>query len=104
MPPQNRAPDKNLTRKNVALLIALAVDGMQWVLLPLVIGGAASPINDAMDVVVGAVMIWLVGWHWMFLPSFIAKLLPVVDMAPTWTLAVWLATRGSKPSEARIEP
>jgi len=36
---------------------------------------------------------WLVGFHWAFLPTFIAELLPFVDLVPSWTLAVWLATR-----------
>ena len=40
-----------------------------------------------------AVLTWLVGWHFSFLPSFAVKVLPVVDLAPTWTIAVFLATR-----------
>ena len=30
----------------------------------------------------------LLGWHWEFLPSFAAKLVPGVDLVPLWTLAV----------------
>ena len=98
MPAQNLEPDKHLApgRVRAARVIALAVDTVQWVLLPLVMGGAASPINDALDVFVAAMMIWLIGWHWTFLPTFIAELVPFVDLVPTWSLAVWLATRGPR--------
>jgi hypothetical protein len=43
---------------------------------------------------VAAVLVALVGWHWAFLPSFVAELVPGLDLVPTWTVAVWLATRG----------
>jgi hypothetical protein len=31
---------------------------------------------------------YLLGWHWEFLPSFAAKLVPGVDLVPLLTLAV----------------
>jgi hypothetical protein len=40
-------------------------------------------------------MVALVGWHWAFLPAFALELVPAVDLAPTWTLAVFIATRNS---------
>jgi len=41
-----------------------------------------------------AVLVSLVGFHWAFLPSFVTKMLPFVDLAPTWTMALIIATRG----------
>ena len=41
---------------------------------------------------------WLVGWHYAFLPSFIVKVVPMFDLAPTWTIAIFFATRGKKVS------
>jgi hypothetical protein len=76
--------------------VAIAADAVQWVLLPLFFAGAASPWDSALDVVVAIVMIRLLGWHWAFLPTFVVELLPVVDLVPTWTLAVWIATRGRR--------
>ena len=46
------------------------------------------------DLVTMVIMVSLVGFHWAFLPSFVNKLLPVADLAPTWTLALFVATRG----------
>jgi hypothetical protein len=76
-----------------ARIIAIVADLLQLVFLPLFAEGVASPINDALDVVVGAIMIWLLGWHMAFLPAFLVEILPFGDLAPSWILAVFLVTR-----------
>lgn len=78
----------------MALAVAMTADVIQWVLGPLLIWGAASPIDDLLDVVVAFVLIRLIGFHWVLMPAFVAKIVPFVDLVPTWTAAVWLATRG----------
>jgi hypothetical protein len=80
-------------RLRTALLIAIVADVVQWLALPLFVAGAISPWNDVLDVGIAFVMIRLLGWHWSFVPTFAAKLIPIVDLAPTWTLAVLLASR-----------
>ena len=75
--------------------MAIGADAVQWVLWPLMAAGAASPVNDVLDVAVGAILIRLLGWHWAFLPAFLAELVPGVDLVPTWTAAVFLATRSA---------
>lgn len=80
-------------RRRLALVIAIGVDLIQWLAIPLFILGGASPWNDAIDVIVAIVMIRLVGFHWAFLPAFAAELIPGVDLVPSWTAAVWFATR-----------
>jgi hypothetical protein len=52
------------------------------------------PVNQIVDLATAAVMTWLVGWHWAFLPTFLVEAVPIVDVIPTWTLAVLIATRG----------
>lgn len=76
-----------------ARLLAFAADSLQWVMLPLFGVGFLSPAQDVLDVFIAAAMIALVGWHWAFLPSFIAEVIPGVGLVPTWTLAVLFATR-----------
>ncbi len=76
-----------------ARIIALVADAVQVGLLPLFAGGAPEGFDAVLDVAVGAAMIALLGWHWAFLPAFLAELVPVVDLAPTWTIAVLIATR-----------
>ncbi len=91
----NRVEDITISgRVRTARLLAIAADVVQIALAPLFVGGGASPVNDALDVAMAAAMTWLVGWHWAFLPSFVAELVPGLDLVPTWTAAVFFATRG----------
>ncbi|MFZ3212799.1 MAG: hypothetical protein WA188_14945 [Terriglobales bacterium] len=57
---------------------------------------AFSPADDILDFGVAAVLVHLLGWHWEFLPSFFAKLVPGVDLVPFWTMAVANVYRKSK--------
>ena len=92
-----------------ARVIAVVADAVQLGLMPLFAGGATAGFDAVLDVAVGAAMVALVGWHWAFLPAFAVELLPIVDLAPTWTIAVFLVTRrrgpgGSSPPSVSIEP
>jgi hypothetical protein len=51
-----------------------------------------------------AAMFFLLGWHWEFLPSFAAKLIPGVDLVPLWTLAVANVYRKAKRAVAVTGP
>lgn len=84
----------NAGRVRAARLVAIAADVVQLAVFPLFAPGIASPVNDALDLAVAGVLTWLVGWHWSFLPSFVAELVPGLDLIPTWTAAVLFATRG----------
>jgi hypothetical protein len=75
-------------RLRAALVLAIIADALQIVVFPIFIEGGASPADDVLDLGIGAVMIYLLGWQWEFLPSFVAKLVPGVDLVPFWTLAV----------------
>ena len=71
-----------------ALILAMAADALQIFVLPLFAGGAFSPADDVLDVVVAVVLVELLGWHWEFLPAFAAELVPGVDLVPFWSFAV----------------
>jgi len=79
-----------------AMLLAIAADVLQIAVFPAFVEGALSPVDDVLDLAVGVVMIRLLGWHWEFLPSFFAKLVPGVDLVPFWTLAVASVWRKAK--------
>lgn len=78
------------------MVIAIMADALQIVVFPLFVQGALSPADDILDVGVGALLVQLLGWHWEFLPSFLAKLVPGVDLVPFWTMAVANVYRKSK--------
>lgn len=71
-----------------AWIVAAVADVVQLVAFPFFGPGAFSPINDALDVVVSIVLVKLLGWHLVLLPALAAELVPLVDLAPTWTLSV----------------
>lgn len=79
-----------------AMLVAIAADALQLAIIPLFVEGGLSPADDLLDLGVGAAMIHLLGWHWEFLPSFFAKLVPGVDLVPFWTMAVASVWRKAK--------
>ena len=78
------------------MILAIIADALQIVLFPVFVEGALSPADDVLDFGIGALMVNLLGWHWEFLPSFIAKLVPGVDLVPLWTIAVANVYRKSK--------
>jgi hypothetical protein len=78
------------------MVLAILADALQLVFLPLFVEGAESPADDVLDLGVGAALVGLLGWHWEFLPSVIAKLVPGVDLVPFWTIAVANVYRRSK--------
>jgi hypothetical protein len=86
-----------------AMALAIVADAVQIVLLPMFAEGALSPADDILDFGVGAIMVNLLGWHWEFLPSFFAKLVPGVDLIPLWTIAVANVYRKAKKIAASAE-
>jgi len=78
------------------MIVAIIADALQLAVFPMFVEGALSPADDVLDFGVGALMVHLLGWHWEFLPSFFAKLVPGVDLVPFWTLAVANVYRKTK--------
>jgi hypothetical protein len=75
-------------RFQAAWILAIVADALQIIVFPLFSEGALSPADDVLDLAVAAVLVRLLGWHWEFLPAFLAELVPGVDLVPFWTLAV----------------
>jgi len=90
-------------RFRTAMILAIVADALQIIVFPAFVEGAISPADDILDLGIGAAMINLLGWHWEFLPSFLAKLVPGVDLVPFWTLAVANVYRKSKRMAATTE-
>jgi hypothetical protein len=76
-----------------AYAVAMGADFVEICGSPIFGEGFASPFNDFLDVVVCFVLSAMIGFHIAFLPSFLIKMIPVVEIAPTWTLAMLIATR-----------
>jgi hypothetical protein len=77
----------------IAFVIAICADLLEIGLFPFFFEGLISPLSDIVDVVVCGLLTWLIGFHVAFIPSFLVKLIPEAVLAPTWTIAVLIATR-----------
>ena len=91
------------SRFRAAMVLAIIADALQIAVFPLFVEGAESPADDILDFGIGAVLVYLLGWHWEFLPSFLGKLVPGVDLVPFWTMAVANVYRKSKNTPVTIE-
>jgi hypothetical protein len=79
-----------------AWIAAIAADALQWGLLPMLGWGGLNPFNTGLDLLVAFLMLRWMGWHLAFLPAFITELVPVANVVPSWTLAMWVVTRMRK--------
>jgi len=76
-----RAPRLTRWRIILALAIAVAADGLQFLLGPIGWTGA----DQAIDVAAMGLVSWAIGFHWLLLPTFVMELVPVLEDLPTWT-------------------
>lgn len=85
------------TRARTALVIAIVVDVIQIAIQTT--GPFQILVDWPLDLLTGLAMMALVGFHWAFLPTFLAEAVPWLDVVPTWTLAVMFATRNREAVE-----
>lgn len=98
-----RVPLLTRTRVVLALTVAVAADGLQFLLGPL--GWAL--IDQAIDLVAMALTMWILGFHILLLPTFVVELIPVADMLPTWTgctIAVIALRKREQKSSPAVPP
>jgi hypothetical protein len=90
--------------QRLAWLVAMAADALQITVLPFFVEGGFSPADVALDAFVAITLIRLLGWHWAFLPTMMAELVPGFDLFPTWTAAVFYVTRQQvREGEVQVE-
>ena len=94
-----RAPRLTRTRIVIALAVAVVSDGLQFLLGPFgwVFG------DPAIDVVTMILTSWVIGFHWLLLPTFVVECIPVLDELPTWTACI-IAVIALRKREQRASP
>jgi hypothetical protein len=85
-----------------AWFVALAADAVQILLLPAFAVGGVSPADTLVDIGAAVFLTKLLGWHWAFVPTLMAELVPGLDLFPTWTAAVAYVTW--QRSQEELEP
>jgi len=102
-------------RRALALGIAIVVDLIQLPLTAAFIGSVLSglgltlaasveSVDIGLDLVTAVVEIGLLGFHWMLLPTIFLEAIPLLDVAPTWTLCVWWVIRARNKEMQRVDP
>jgi hypothetical protein len=83
-----------------AWCVAIVADAIQILILPVFIEGVLSPVDMIVDLATAVILSRLVGWHWAFLPSFLAELIPGLNLFPSWSAALayvtWQRARSSE--------
>jgi hypothetical protein len=92
-----RVPGLTRVRIVLALAIAVVADGLQFLF------GLVPFVDQAIDVVGMVLTSWVLGFHWLLLPTFVVKLVPLLDELPTWTACV-VAVIALRKREQRILP
>ena len=90
-------PPLTRTRIWLAFGVAIAADAVQLAL------GAVGWVffDEAIDVVAMVLLTFLIGFHPLFLPTFVVEFLPVMDMVPTWTGCAECSTSNRTPPGSR---
>lgn len=96
----------NVSRKALAAAYAIAIsaDLIEICFFPLFSEGFAFPPDDVLDVAVCLILSRLIGFHLAFLPSFLVKIIPLAETAPTWTIAVLIASRHVRSTVVDVPP
>src|SRR5690242_5271175 len=101
----NRLMSPVLTRRRIwlACAVAVATDVIQF------FGGMLGPpgwvLDDLIDVLAMALQNLILGFHPLFLPTFILKAIPMpVDMLPTWTACTVLVIGLRRKQQAPVPP
>gem|GEM_PF-2463283 len=85
-------PELTRERVKLAYATAIVVDILQVPAAVAFFTGALAVPAEAVDAVLDAaaagLLNWLLGYHWALLPTFVVKLIPGLDAAPTWTACV----------------
>jgi hypothetical protein len=82
--PHFHVPKLTRLRIVAALAIAVGADGLQFLSGPL--GWTFG--DQIIDVVAMVLTSWVIGFHWLLLPTFAVEFIPLLDELPTWTACV----------------
>ena len=80
-----------------AFAVAIGTDVLQFLLGPIGWAGA----DEILDIAATALLWRVLGFHPLFLPTFVIEFLPVSDALPTWTgcVALVIGLRRRQPIE-----
>jgi hypothetical protein len=91
-----------ITRKRILIAygVAIVADLIEFPIAALELTVIGAPVamflSFVLDALVFGILTMLLGFHWLFLPSFLVKVVPGLDMLPTWVGCVFFVVRQRK--------
>ena len=95
-----RVPALTRGRMILGLAIAAGADGLQLLLGPL----GWVFVDQVIDGVAMILLSWVIGFHFLFLPTFVVELVPVLEDLPTWTACVAVVIALRKREQRAVKP
>ena len=95
-----RAPALTRLRMILALAIAVAADGLQLLLGPL----GWVVLDQIIDAVTMLLLSLVIGFHVLFLPTFVLELVPLLEDLPTWTACTAAVIALRKREQRNVPP
>jgi hypothetical protein len=95
-----RIPKLTRTRIIFALAVAIAADGLQFLIGPL--GWTFG--DQIIDTTTMILTSWLIGFHILLLPTFVVELIPLLEDLPTWTACVIAVIVLRKREQRKLPP
>lgn len=97
------------TRIVLAFAVSLVADALEFPINGVVATGLLALPAEVADFILDCVMMvitsFLLGFHWVLLPSFVLELVPGIDMFPTWTVCVaWLVWHRKQQAKMAANP
>src|ERR1700677_2169480 len=95
-----------ITRKRILIAygVAIVADLIEFPIAALELTMIGAPVamffSFVLDVFVFGILTFLLGFHWLFLPSFLVEVVPGLDMLPTWVGCVFFVVRQRKKEQA----
>ena len=94
-----QTPRLTKTRMGLALVVAAGADGLQMLLAQFGWLG----FDQIIDLITMLILSRIIGFHLLFLPTFLVELVPLVEDLPTWT-ACTAAVLALRKRDQRNEP
>jgi hypothetical protein len=104
-------PELTKNRILIAYAVAILADLIEFPITAAEVTVVAAPAAEGMAFVVDAIVFGIVtkllGFHWLFLPSFLVEVVPGLDMLPTWVDCVFFCRaakeKGTEPFRRRAK-
>ena len=91
-----------------AFAVAILADAIQFPATAAAVTGIFAIPSETMDLILDCVVMvitsFLIGFHWMLLPTTFIEAIPGLDLLPTWTACVALVVRQRSKEQLRTPP